>query len=112
MSGYNFTGDEPTIFPNGYIQDMETDLSASSSGQLTKGCFFRSNTEDLAKVNSSWANDANFPGFDYPTSTTSNIIPLLNLTANTTNCGISPNLNVTLLNATAHDNPAPYKNYT
>jgi hypothetical protein len=112
MAGYNFTGDQSTIFPNGYIQDTETNITASISGQLTKGCFFQSNTEDLAQVNSSWANDANLAGFDYPTSTASDIKPLLKLTTNTTNCGISPNLNVTLLNATAHDNSTPYKNYT
>lgn len=112
MSGYNFTGDESTIFPNGYIQDIEKNVTASSSGQLTRGCFFRTDTEDLSQINSSWANDANLPAFDYPVSVESDIIPLLNLTTNTTNCGISPILNVTLLNATAHDNAPPYRNYT
>lgn len=112
MSGYNFTGDKSTVFPKGYIQSVETNANASSSGQLTKGCFFRSNAEDAAQVNSSWANEANLPGFDYPTSKSSDILPLLNLTINTTNCGISPILNVTLLNATAYDNSAPYENYT
>jgi hypothetical protein len=112
MSGYNFTGDESTVFPRNYIQDVETNATASDSGQLTKGCFFRSNAEDAAQVNASWADEANLPGFDYPTSPSSDIIPLLNLTTNTTNCGISPILNVTLLNATANDNSAPYKNFT
>jgi hypothetical protein len=112
MSGYNFTGDETTIFPNGYIQDVQVNVTASSSGGLARGCFFRRNTDELSLINSSWANDVNLPGFDYPTSASSDLIPLLNLTTNTTNCGISPNLNVTLLNATAHDNASPYRNYT
>jgi hypothetical protein len=111
MSGYNFTGDESTVFPNGYIQDIQPNITTSSSGQLTRGCFFQSNTEDLSQVNSSWASDANLPGFDYPTSTTSDIMPLLNLTTNTINCGISPILNVTLLNATANDNAPIYRDY-
>jgi hypothetical protein len=42
----------------------------------------------------------------------SNIIPLLNLTSNYTQCGISPILNVTLLNATANENYIPYQNYS
>jgi hypothetical protein len=112
MAGYNFTGDEQTIFPSGYIQDVETNVSASTSGELTRGCFFRQNPETVAQANSSWASDGNIPDFSYPTSATSDIVPLLNLTTNTTNCGISPNLNVTLLNATAHEDSTPYKNYT
>ena len=112
MTGYNFTGDESILFPNGYIQDIQTHVTASNSGQLTKGCFFQTNTMDLAQVNSSWANTANTAGFDYSTSAASDTQALFDLTANTTNCGISPNLNVTLLNATADDNPAPYKTYT
>jgi hypothetical protein len=111
MTGYNFTGDEPYLFPNGYIQDLAQNVSSSSQGVLTSGCFFQSDTEDLSRINSSWANDANLLGFDYPTSMASDVTPLLNLTTNTTSCGISPNLNVTLLNATAHDDPEPYKEY-
>ena len=111
MAGYNFTGDEPYVFPNGYIQDLQQNISSSSSGDITRGCFFQSDTIDLPQINSSWANDANLLGFDYPTSTTSDIAPLLSLVTNTTSCGISPILNVTLLNATANDDPVPYKYY-
>jgi hypothetical protein len=111
MSNYNFSGDDSIIFPSGYIQSNQA-IVADSSGKLTNGCFLRNNTENLAKVNSSWATNTNLPDFDYPTSIESNIYPLLNLTSNSTNCGISPILNVTLLNATAHDNFRPYQNYT
>jgi hypothetical protein len=40
------------------------------------------------------------------------IYPLLKLTSNSTNCGISPILNVTLLNSTAHDDYKPYQNFS
>ena len=40
------------------------------------------------------------------------IQPLLNLTRNVTSCGISPFLNSTLLNYTAHNNFIPYRNYS
>ncbi|KAF4634952.1 hypothetical protein G7Y89_g3161 [Cudoniella acicularis] len=112
LSGYNFSGDSGTVFPNGYIQDFSTNVSADSSGDLTRGCFMLNNIGDVSQVNSSWAADATLPGFDYPTSASANIVPLLNLTTNTTNCGTSPYLNVTLLNSTAHENYRPYQNYS
>jgi hypothetical protein len=112
MSGYNFTGDESTVFPNGYIQDLQPNLTASTSDHLTTGCFFQPNTIELSQINSSWANDAKISGFDYPTFESSDIEHLLNLTQNTTLCGISSILNVTLLNASAHDDPAPYRNHS
>lgn len=40
------------------------------------------------------------------------LLPFLNLTSNSTNCGISPILNVTLLNNTAHDDYRPYQNFS
>ena len=112
MSGYNFAGDDSVIFPKGYIESIGANVTASGSGQLTNGCFFRTDTHDLSQTNSSWANDANLLGFDYPISEASDITPLLNLTTNTSNCGISPILNATLLNATANDNAEPYQSYT
>jgi hypothetical protein len=51
-------------------------------------------------------------GFDYPITPTANLTPFLNLTTNSINCGISPMLNVTLLNQTAHDNYVPYQNFS
>jgi hypothetical protein len=112
MSGYNLTGDYSTIFPSGYIQNNQPDTNASSSGQVTQGCFLRNNTAELSLVNSSWATGTGISGFDYPTSPSSDLLPLLSLMSNFTNCGISPILNVTLLNSTADDNFAPYQNYS
>jgi hypothetical protein len=112
MAGYNFSADTGTIFPSSYIQDIQADVITDSSGDLTRGCFMHNSTDDLSMINSSWAVDTTLPGFDYPTTPLANITPLLNLTTNSTNCGISPFLNVTLLNATAHDNYIPYQNFT
>jgi hypothetical protein len=104
--------DAGTIFPSDYIQDFQTDGTVDASGDLTRGCFMRNNTDDLSQVNASWAVGSNILGFDYPITPTADIIPLLNLTTNSTNCGISSILNVTLLNATAHGNSCPYQSYT
>jgi hypothetical protein len=71
MAQYNFSGDTVTIFPNGYIQDIQTDVAASANGTITNGCFLRNNTDDLSQVNSSWAVDATLSRFDYPTTPTS-----------------------------------------
>lgn len=87
-------------------------VNTTSKGKLTRGCFLRNSTDDLSQTNSSWALATDLPGFSYPTSAASDLIPLLNLTANETNCGISPMLNVTLLNVTAHDNYIPYQNFS
>jgi hypothetical protein len=71
MAGYNFSMDVSTIFPSGYIQDVQTDISVTGSGQLTSGCFLSDTTQLLSEINSSWAMETNLPGFDYPTSATS-----------------------------------------
>ena len=105
-------GDQGIIYPNGYMQTIESGVNTTSDGQLTSGCFLRSITDDLSTVNSSWATETTLPGFDYPITSTANLIPFLNLTTNSTNCGISPILNVTLLNQTAHDNYVPYQNFS
>jgi hypothetical protein len=46
------------------------------------------------------------------TDETADILPLLNLALTSTDCGISPILNVTLLDSTAHDNYIPYQNFS
>lgn len=112
MSAYNLSGDHRTIFPSGYIQSNQLNTNATSSGQLTQGCYLRKNIEDLSRVNSSWATGTTISGFDYPSSPSSNLSPLLSLTSNLTSCGISPFLNVTLLNTTANDNFQPYESYS
>ncbi|TVY19215.1 Maintenance of telomere capping protein 6 [Lachnellula arida] len=108
MDRYDFSADAGTIFPSGYIQDIQTDVVSDDSGGLTSGCFMQDDTDDLSKTNSSWAIDT----FNYPTTLSANITPLLNHTTNSVNCGLSPFLNITLLNATAHDDPTPYQNFT
>lgn len=113
MKNYNFDGDANTIFAPGYINNpRESDILASSEGPLTSGCFLVNATEQIFQVNSSWATSANLPGFDYPTTSDSNITSLLNLTSSLTACGISPTLNTTLLNTTASTHNPPYKNFT
>lgn len=112
MSGYDFNGDDDIIFPSGYIQNSQPDISANNSGSLTQGCFLKDNTDGLSQVNSSWATGSTIPGFPYPTTPSSDLTPLLNLTTNLTNCGISPILNTTLLNTTANDNFSPYHAYS
>ncbi len=73
MAGYNFSGDSGIIFPNGYIQNFQTDVNASSDGQVLSGCFLSNSTDglSLSQRNSSWAVDANLPNFNYPTSLSS-----------------------------------------
>jgi len=71
MRGYNFTGDSGTIFPSGYLQSVQMDVTVSNAGQLTSGCFLGNVTQDLTKVNSSWASEATLAGFDYPTNASS-----------------------------------------
>jgi len=112
MANYNFSNDQATIFPKGYIQDNQTEVTASSNGRVTNGCFLQNSAAVLPDVNSSWAVGSTIPGFDYATSSSSDLTPTLNLTSNITACGISPVLNVTLLNSTAHDDYVPYQNYS
>lgn len=113
MEKYNLSGDEDVIFPRGYIQDdQEEGVDDTSSGPSTRGCYLTNSTHDMSQVNSSWATIANFSGLDHYTAPDFNITSLLNLTSNLTNCGISPILNVTLLNSTARDNYIPYQNFS
>jgi hypothetical protein len=111
MSGYNFSGDAETIFPQNFIQNP-VDATASSSGEATSGCFLRPNTENIqiAAVNSSWAT-ASVPDFPYPIFPNSDLTPFLNLTSNLTSCGISPLLNHALLNVTAQQDYRPYQSF-
>jgi hypothetical protein len=71
MAGYNFTGDSGVIFPTGFLQNVQADVTASSAGRLTSGCFLGNLTDDLTQIHSSWAFDAILPGFDYPTGASS-----------------------------------------
>ncbi|RDW92172.1 hypothetical protein BP5796_01566 [Coleophoma crateriformis] len=110
LAGYNFTGDQATIFPEGYIQASQSNLVVTSTDAVTSGCFRSNITDDLSRVNASWATLSNGDGTGF--TTTSALTPLLNLTSNITDCGISPILNVTLLNATAREDYKPYQRYS
>ncbi|KAI9054503.1 hypothetical protein LZ554_001661 [Drepanopeziza brunnea f. sp. 'monogermtubi'] len=112
MADYNFSEDSGTIFNAGFINDVQTDVNANADGQLTSGCFFRNDTKNLESVNSSWAVATNLFEFTYPTIASADLTPLLSLTHTTTNCGISPHLNSTLLNSTAELNFQAYENFT
>ncbi|KAF7900912.1 hypothetical protein EAF00_003133 [Botryotinia globosa] len=113
MENYNFSGDAGTIFPPNYLSNRrDNNTLVSADGVVETGCFLVNATEDISQVNSSWATAANIPGFEYPTNSSSNLTSLLNLTSSLTQCGISPTLNITLLNTTAGTNNLPYQNYT
>ncbi|KAK0123355.1 hypothetical protein ONS96_010348 [Cadophora gregata f. sp. sojae] len=108
MEGYNFTGDSGTIFTEGFIQELQTEVRATDDGALTNGCFMNNSTDELAQANSSWAVQSSLSSFEYPTASSADLTPLLNLTTSLTNCGISPHLNNTLLSVSAHQNSTPY----
>jgi hypothetical protein len=104
MSSYNSAADNNFIFPLGYIRADQNDTG--------KTCFRKNGTINMSEFNASWTSLSTIIDFSYPTSPSSDLAPLLNLTSNTTFCGISPLLNVTLLGATAGDNYIPYQNFS
>ncbi|KAL3418277.1 hypothetical protein PVAG01_09993 [Phlyctema vagabunda] len=112
ISGYNFTGDNDIIFPAGYLQESRNEILSTSSDHISRGCYVVNNTDDLSQVNSSWATVSNLGSSQPPVSSTAGLVPFLNLSTNATNCGISPILNFTLLNATADTNYLPYQNFS
>ena len=111
MENYDFPSDNDTVFPHDYIQD-NTAVAVSAEGKLTSGCFLMNDTSTLSSSNNSWATAANIEGFNYATSTGSDLGPTLDLASNLTSCGISPILNTTLLNSTAYRDIVAYQNYS
>ncbi|PQE23231.1 lectin C-type domain-containing protein [Rutstroemia sp. NJR-2017a BVV2] len=113
MTDYNFSADASTIFPHDYMStDQSSSISTTPSGNLTSGCFLSSTSSSLSSSNSSWATISALPNFPYPTTPTSNLTSLLNLTSSLTACGISSTLNTTLLNTTARTNPFSYQSFS
>lgn len=110
MASYDFEEDSKTIFGKDYLQNMRAGLNMTTSNGPGIDCFLQ-DTGDLSRVNSSWA-AARISPSDHPTVTPGDITSLLNLTSNTTNCGISPILNGTVLEATADDNYGGYQNFS
>ncbi len=104
LKGYNITVEEDTIFPPGYLESP-TDVVFSAQEQLSSGCFFDANTEQVSSVNNSWAQSV------IGTSTVAGLQSVLDATSSLTNCGISPILNRTLSGATADQDISPYKNF-
>jgi len=111
MESYNFTADGGTIFSSGYIHDKRVNVTASESGQIINGCLV-SGTDDFSKANSSWAEISSIPGFPYPTTSSSDMSPLLDVSRSATRCGISSFLNITLLGTSAASDYVPYRSYT
>jgi hypothetical protein len=112
MASYDFTSDDELIFTKGYIQDNQANVITNASGDITHGCYLASEADDISHINSSWATVSTLSGFQYAILPSSNVTPNLNLAANLVNCGISPILNATLLNVTAHENLEPYNNFS
>ncbi|EPE25809.1 hypothetical protein GLAREA_01721 [Glarea lozoyensis ATCC 20868] len=109
LTRYNFSGDASNIFPQNFIT-KPVNVTTSSTGQVTSGCFIRPNTENIqvAAVNTSWATAS---VSDFPSPSGSDLAPVLSLTSNLTACGISPVLNSTLLNVTARQDFRPYQSF-
>lgn len=107
MDGYNFSGDS-TVFSSGTF-DADVAVQATSDGTITKGCLYSADDTDVFSVNASWKSsqlqDDNLQLTSY-----SSFQPFLDFCRNLTICGISPELNQTLLNQTADASPVPYFN--
>lgn len=108
MEGYNFSSDDNIIFPQLEL-DSPRHIIASTSGQLTSGCFFDPSSFSVASTNSSWAQNSNLTGIPLLDSPGAPLTSLSTLALNLTTCGISPVLNLTLLNKTASADPFPYQ---
>jgi hypothetical protein len=97
---YNATGDEDTVFPVNAFESTDL-VEYDTSGEVQKGCYFNSNNSSISNANNTWAVSTQLQSsseIEYSVS---------NLTA----CGISPILNVTLLNITADTNITPYQSF-
>ncbi|KAK5112212.1 hypothetical protein LTR62_004373 [Meristemomyces frigidus] len=100
MRGYNFSGDDTSIFPPGYLT-TQPPLTISDAGEVTAGCFYTPSTNLLSATNSSWAIG--------PLTSTSSLPTLLTAVKNLTACGLSPFLNQTLNNLSADRDYTPYQ---
>jgi len=70
MAAYNFTGDSGTIFENGFLADIQSNVTATQAGDISNGCFVIDGNPNVAQVNNSWAISYAVPEFRYPTSST------------------------------------------
>lgn len=102
MQGYNFVGDAGTIFPSGELYNSRF-INGTSSNDLHGTCFFDANVTALVHTNSSWAVSS------VAVPSTGSSEPLLNLSSNLTQCGISSIIDKTLFNTTANENVTAYQ---
>lgn len=102
MSGYNFSQDTDTFFPQGALS-VSKNVSLSSTGDVTSGCLYQTNDTSFSAANSSWATTPNLPS-------ASDLNAVFESASNLTSCGISPILNETL-GVTAHVNSTYYLDY-
>lgn len=73
MSAYNFTADSGVIFDNGFIANTQQNVTATSNGNVTGGCFLRNTGLDVANANNSWAVSYTIPNFQYPTTSSASM---------------------------------------
>lgn len=113
MVGYNFTSDEDTIFPRGFLRS-ERNITIGTNGEVVEGCLFQNGTSKLGfGGNTSWAEASTILDFAFPTLVGEDLRPLLNLTQNSMNCGFSPFLNTSLLrDGNGAQSFLPYQNFT
>lgn len=105
ITGYNFSGDSDTIFPQHAFESSQT-VSYNALGFVDQGCFFNNGTTTVAGSNNSWALTTDLQIPPGAISISNSTLPeISNLTA----CGISPLLNTTLSNTTADRDLTPYQ---
>lgn len=99
---------DTVLFPPSYLTDF-VDVSSAVDGSLDAGCLYDPNAYLVSQVNSSWALSTRIP---VPSTTNESVTlgKLSSIVTNLTACGLSPNLNDTLLNATADTDIETYRN--
>lgn len=106
LEDYDLTS-ENTLFPPSYLTNF-VNVSSAMDGSLDRGCFYDPDAYLVSQVNSSWAESTKIPvpsGLNIST-----LGQLSDMVTNLTECGLSPNLNDTLLGVTADKDIAAYRN--
>jgi hypothetical protein len=98
VGNYNATGDESIVFPMNAFENADS-VQYDTSGSIQSGCFFNVNESSISSANNSWAVSTQLQSSSGVAASVSNLVA----------CGLSPILNVTLLNTTADTNFTPYQ---
>lgn len=106
VEGYDL-GSDSVLFPPSYLTNF-VDVSSAVDGSLDTGCLYDSDASLVSQVNSSWAVSTRIPVPS--TNSSATLGQLSSIVKNLTACGLSPNLNDTLLNATADNDVETYRN--